>query len=520
MNRSLASFTLLTAASLVGPGPGETLASYAFYVGSERTDDGSVLVGGTGEEVSSHYLEIVPRNEYPVGETIRVGVTAEARMPGQRITIPQVRQTYRYLSMSYSDFAGFPPPLTNGGLNEHQVAVRDVWAPSRRELVAMTPNPQSGPNYSDLARIVLQRAKTAREGVQIIGRLIDRYGFSTYGGNTHLIADSNEGWIVWEFAGGQRLWAAERLGADQVRALYPGYIEQFPVDFAGNPDFMAADHLVSFAVDQGWYDPDGGMPFNVHQVYGKQGVPARQPRQKFLSPRELERTLQSLAPVSVAELMDLVRDRRICDDEAGYGQVAHLRAGVPHQLGLLWVAPTGAVTAPFLPWWIGVESVPAEFAQHRYLTKGAAGTFLNPDYAPQEATLSAGRLFKRLMYHTSEHPEIFFDLIHETLQGFEARLLDDHVVAQRTARVLIEAGEPKLAKYHLTLYSHRAADEAMNLGQGLVAGVEAITKARFGIRRPKSGSINSQGGETVNALPGADPDRPMPPSSGFQRERQ
>lgn len=88
----------------------------------------------------------------------------------------------------------------------------------------------------------------------MIGRSIDRYGYSTYGGNSHLIADPNEGCVVWEFAGGQRLWAAERLRADEVRALYPGYIEKFPTDFASHPDFLASEHLISFAIEQGWYD--------------------------------------------------------------------------------------------------------------------------------------------------------------------------------------------------------------------------------------------------------------------------
>ncbi|KAJ5589865.1 peptidase family C69-domain-containing protein [Penicillium hetheringtonii] len=74
----------------------------------------------------------------------------------------------------------------------------------------MTPKPQKGPSYSDLARLVMERASSAREGVEIIGDLIRKYGYSDYGGNTHLIADKDEGWIVWEFAGGKGLWAAER----------------------------------------------------------------------------------------------------------------------------------------------------------------------------------------------------------------------------------------------------------------------------------------------------------------------
>ena len=155
-------------------------ASYAYYVGRNLTANGAVMIGGTGEEVSSHWLEIIPARDHPDGAMIKVGVTGDATIPGELIEIPQVAHTFRYMQMSYTDFEGFPPPLTNGGVNEHQVAVRDVWAPSRDELVAMTPPPQRGLQYSDLARIVMERATTAREGVEIIGALIAEHGLGAY----------------------------------------------------------------------------------------------------------------------------------------------------------------------------------------------------------------------------------------------------------------------------------------------------------------------------------------------------
>src|SRR4029077_19460209 len=86
--------------------------------------------------------------------------TREARYPGNLIKIPQAPVTFKYITMNYSSFAGFPAPLTNGGLNEHHVAGRDIWSPSRKELCAMTPRPQTGLNYSDLSRIALERART------------------------------------------------------------------------------------------------------------------------------------------------------------------------------------------------------------------------------------------------------------------------------------------------------------------------------------------------------------------------
>jgi hypothetical protein len=64
-----------------------TTASYAFYVGKALTEDGSVMVGGTGEEVSSHWLQIFPAKDHPPNATITVGVT-EDRLLTRSATCP------------------------------------------------------------------------------------------------------------------------------------------------------------------------------------------------------------------------------------------------------------------------------------------------------------------------------------------------------------------------------------------------------------------------------------------------
>jgi dipeptidase len=192
------------------------LASYGIYVGRNLTEDGSVFLGGSGDEVSSHWLEVVASREHAADTVIEVGVDGNAFLPGELMSIPQLARTARYLTMNYTEFEGFPPPLTNGGLNEHGVAARDIWSPSRQELVDLTPDPQRGPNYSDLSRIVMERARSAEEAVTIVGALIDRYGYSSYGGNSHMFADATEGWVLLEFAGGEGLWVARRLGPDEV----------------------------------------------------------------------------------------------------------------------------------------------------------------------------------------------------------------------------------------------------------------------------------------------------------------
>ena len=460
----------------------QALASYGIYVGRNLTADGNVFLGGSGDEVSSHWLEIVPARTHADGSTITVGVDETAVLPGSFIEIPQVAETARYITMNYSDFEGFPPPLTNGGLNEHGVAARDIWSDSRPELVAMTPNPQTGPNYSDLSRIVMERARSAEQAVEIVGELIDTWGYSSYGGNSHLFADASEGWVLINYAGGKGLWIARRLGPDEVFMSYPGYIGEIPLDFESDPDFRGSKNFIDFAVEQGWYDPASGEPFNADTIYGTGYV--RYPRE------EMERELKAAAPVTLRRMLDAVRDRRIAKDSTGYGQVAVLRDGLRPELRTLWVAPTGSVTAPFIPYRIGVSSVPAEYGKHRYLTKGEAQAFVTRDWQIQEATLFAGRLFKRLMYFTCDRPQKFLPEVAEALTAFEDRMIADQPDLEATALTLLEAGEPGLAGQVLTRYSHAKAAEALDLGAALLASIEARTRLLYGLREPSGSEMS------------------------------
>ncbi len=485
-----ATLALAIPAGAQAPDPGDVQLpskSIAIYVGRDLTADGSVLLGGFGHEPSSHWIEIRPAATHTEGATFAAGVTEEARIPGERIQVPQVPRTLRFITTNYSEFAGFPPPLTNGGLNERHVAARDVWSPSREELRDRTPIPQRGLNYSDLSRIAMERAGTAREAVEIVGALIDEFGYATYGGNSHLFADPEEGWLFINFAGGEGLWAAERLGPGAVRVSYPGYIGDFPVDAREHPDFMASENLVPFAVEQGWWDPDGEEPLNLQRVYG-QPFPSSPgdvgPDARFRYPPELEDEIARLAPVSLEDMLALIRDPRWSDDAAGYGQVAHLRRDVPPELGVLWMSITGAVASPFVPVHIGAEDVPPEYRQHRYMTKEADRTFLDPDFGPLEATRSAFRVHKRLLYHTCENPEIFLRPVTGSLEAFEARAIRDQVELEAEVRAFLDGGDAPAARQRLAEAAEGRFLDALALGEFLVEHVERETRERFGIRMP------------------------------------
>jgi dipeptidase len=462
--------------------------SYAIYVGKNRSSDGCAYLAGYGDEPSSHWLEVLPRLQHEPGAEIEVGVTPEAAMPGIRTTIPQASETARHLRVSYSFYLGVPGPLTNGGLNEYGVAVRDVWSSSNQRLKEMTPPDQSGPNYSDLARIVLERARTAREGVELIGELIERHGYSTYGGNSHLIADADEGWVVVEFAGGQRLWVAERLGPDDIRVSRPGYILDLPNDFLTDPDFMGAPHLVDFAIEQGWYEPDSGA-FNVNEVYGDG-------KGRWEGVRWMESELISRAErpqkIGLADLMWAVRTERLTGDTAGYGQIVPLAPTEHTELRVLWHSAIGAIAAPFTPFFLGVSSIPPEFGRHRYLTTGEDAAFLDPDPAdddpksvvPQrvEATRSAVAVFKRLLYVLAEHHDIFLPEVTPVWEAFERDLAARLPDLGEIARLLIEGDRADLAEDFLTRACASEAIRGLDLGEAMLQSMEARSRVLFGIR--------------------------------------
>lgn len=467
-----------------------TTKSIGFYVGRNLTEDGSVLLGGFGHEPSSHWLEIVPRHQFSEGATTTVGVTGAAEYPGELMEIPQARETNKYITSNYSEFAGFPAPLTNGGLNEHGVAARDIWSPSSQRLLAYTDNPQRGPNYSDLSRIAMERASTAREAVEIVGGLIDKYGYSTYGGNSHMFADQNEGWVLVNYGGSQGLWAAERLGPNETRVSFPGYLNPFPLDYQEHPEeYLASENFIDFAVEQGWFDPEQNDEFDPQEVYG-----GWQPNKRTITPThpwgnnvqgQLERELRDeLAPVSLSDMLAYVRDPRWSHDRSGYGHVARLRSVEHPGLNALWTAVTGAVTTPYVPIYIGANDVPPEYKQHRYLTHDSASTHIAADYAPLEATRYATLTFKRLMYHTCEHPRAFLKRVTGDIERFEQQLLAEQRSVQTRARALYRADRDAKARQALTNYVNQRLLDALDLGEELVDDVEDETRDRWGIRMP------------------------------------
>ena len=458
--------------------------SYAIYVGRNHSRTGHAWLAGYGDEPSSHWLEILPAADHPEGAVIDVGVGPEADMPGRRITVPQVAHTLRHMRVSYSYYLGVPAPITNGGVNEAGVAVRDVWSTSRPELREMTPKDQRGFNYCDLARAVLERATSARGAVELCAGLIADHGEASYGGNSHLFADADEAWVMIQFAGGQGLWVAERLGPDSIRASRPGYVQEVPVHDPGHPDFLWSPNFVSFAQDQGWY---GSGPFDANAIYGDG-------RGRWEGIQWIEAEMQARAArpekIGLDDMIWAVRTEKLTGDTAGYGQVVPLVRSPDPALQMMWHAACGALAAPFSPVFLGQDSVSPEYGLHRYLTSGEAHRFQDMRKAvsggddtvslvPQvnETTVGAFQECKRLMYLMQLLGEQTLAPVHAAFFAREARLSDLTDAHLRVAEAAIRSGQKAEAVAVLSAFSNAELTSALALVRDLASGLSAQASA-------------------------------------------
>jgi len=76
-------------------------------------------------------------------------------------------------------------------MNEHQVTIAETTTGGREELI----NPDGVIQYWVLMRLVLQRAATAREAIEVIGDLVAEYGYRS-AGESFYIGDPEEAWVM------------------------------------------------------------------------------------------------------------------------------------------------------------------------------------------------------------------------------------------------------------------------------------------------------------------------------------
>lgn len=182
--------------------------------------------------------------------------------PVEPFAIPEVEHTYGYLAGLFAV------------MNEHQVS----FGMATLSCPDVLWNDEGQIRVTQLSYIAAERAKTAREAIQIMGEIAEKYGFrSEYTpGKGFGIADGEEAWVFhimqvgpfWSKDSGKpgAIWAAKRVPDDEV-AVFPNGAVIDEIDFDDPENYMFSSNLKSFAEEMGWYDPAEGRPFNFKHVY-------------------------------------------------------------------------------------------------------------------------------------------------------------------------------------------------------------------------------------------------------------
>jgi len=240
--------------------------------GKKATRDGSVIVSHTDCGADSR-LRVVLGQKYPKGamanvyygiQEVRRPLNDHGRVLGQ---IPQVPRTYTYFHSAYSH------------INEHQLAIGESTTSQRPELEVDVDSGKQIMTVEQAMIFALQRCKEAREALDEITSLMDRYGFlpsCQRGSETLAIGDPNEVWILELFSVGPQwdpqsgtggvIWAAQRLPDAHV-TMVPNWSIIKKIDPSDPKRFRVSRNYRSFAIERGWYDPDSGDPFIWQEVY-------------------------------------------------------------------------------------------------------------------------------------------------------------------------------------------------------------------------------------------------------------
>jgi dipeptidase len=194
------------------------------------TTDGVTIFGKNSDRDpnEAHHLVRIPRSTHPSGTKVQCTY----------IEIPQVSDTYEvFLAKPYWIWGA------EMGANEHGVTIGNEAVFSK-----VSYGKEPGLIGMDFIRLALERAKTAREALDVITSLLAEYGQSgncclrtlLYYHNSFIIADPNDAWVLETVA---KHWLAEQVR--DIRAIS----NRLSI---GSTWDLASDDVVDYAIERGW----------------------------------------------------------------------------------------------------------------------------------------------------------------------------------------------------------------------------------------------------------------------------
>lgn len=482
-----------------------TRMCFAVVVGRLASETGAVLFGHNEQNVEWNTINYrrIPRLSHRDGVKLERGAV-----------VTDIKESYAFLwtEMPTREFS-------DNCFNEWGVAVAGNGCPSREDdLAALTARGvirEGGVGYM-LPRLIAMGARTAREGVELAGRLIDRYGY-TATGRSLTIADPHEAWVM-SIARGKS-WLARRVPDDAV-VVIPNVHVADAVDLDDAANVICSSELVEYAISRGWYSPASGRPFSFRDAYSalpatttmqhRHGCDSRQWHgQALIAGKHAELTAHTALPfavqpqrkLSLADVTAVLRShldnteydwrnqsprrsphhpeigiddsfaREACNIATQESVVFELRSWLPPEIGCVaWRASSVPCTSFYTPWYQGITETPAS-----YYRPCSIATQLDLehhfgqdlDYYRHDSSF-AFNSFLALALLADEDYDRRAAAIAAVRDGFES---DGHALqaaVERTALAL-HSEDPRLMRKYLTDYTAGRALQAVALANTLVA---------------------------------------------------
>ena len=204
-------------------------------VGKKASKDGSVIISYSQDDYGSFEpLRVIPAADHPAGAMHPLYHYESNNYLGE---IPEVAHTYGIVGL----------------MNEFQVSIHETTYGGRVEL---TDTISGLIDYGSLMVLGLQRSKTAREAIQVMTELTEKYGYESEG-ESFTVADPNEVWILEMIGKGPgrkgTVWVAVRIPDDCISGhANQSRIHQFPLKDKKN--CLYAKDVISFAREKGYFN--------------------------------------------------------------------------------------------------------------------------------------------------------------------------------------------------------------------------------------------------------------------------
>ena len=232
MTRKFITFCLAAAIFATVAAPRTDACSNVIITHGASTDGSAMISYSADSHQLYGELYFQAAGDWKAGAMRRVDDWDSYRFHGY---IPQVAHTYQRV----------------GNMNEHQLIIAESTWGGRMELE----NKQGIIDYGSLIYIALERARTAREAIQIMVSLVDEFGYASEG-ESFSIADTEEAWVMDLIGKGEgskgMLWVARRIPDGYICAhANQARISRFPLNDPEN--CLYAPDVISFAREKGWF---------------------------------------------------------------------------------------------------------------------------------------------------------------------------------------------------------------------------------------------------------------------------